>query len=50
MDDFLCEVQCDELYVPTNEDWADYQAWLDEQEAKWPMELVDSSENYSVEA
>lgn len=50
MDDFLCEVQCDELYVPTSEDWAEYEAYLAEQEAKcnWPMELVDFSEKYSV--
>lgn len=24
MDDFLCEVQCDEQYIPTQEDWAEY--------------------------
>lgn len=28
MDDFLCEAQCDEQYIPTQDDWLEYQAWL----------------------
>lgn len=39
MDDFLCEVQCDEQYIPTQEDWAEYNEWLDNQEESWEIEL-----------
>ena len=29
-DDFLCQVQCDEFpYQPKEEDWLEYQQWLD---------------------
>lgn len=29
MDDFLCEVQCDEQYMPTQEDWAEYVEYVE---------------------
>lgn len=28
MDSFLCEVQCDEQYIPTDADWAEYANWI----------------------
>jgi hypothetical protein len=32
MNDFISEIQCDELdYQPTAADWAEYQDWLDSQ-------------------
>jgi hypothetical protein len=49
MDDFACEVQCDELaYEPTTSDWLEYQEWLDTQEGEWPQMLVDEAEFYSA--
>lgn len=39
MEDFLCEVQCDEQYIPTEADWAEYTQWLDNQEESWEIEF-----------
>ena len=38
MNDFLSQIQCDELttYEPTQADWEEYHAWLEEQEAAEP--------------
>lgn len=33
MDSFLCEVQCDEQYIPTAQDWAEFYAWADSQDS-----------------
>ena len=39
MNDFLSQIQCDELtsYEPTQADWEEYHAWLEEQEAPVPV-------------
>ena len=39
MNDFLSQIQCDELttYQPTQADWEEYHAWLEEQEAAEPL-------------
>ena len=39
MNDFLSQIQCDELttYEPTQADWEEYNAWLEEQEAAEPL-------------
>ena len=38
MNDFLSQIQCDEFtsYEPTQADWEEYHAWLEEQEAAEP--------------
>lgn len=48
MDSFLCEVQCEEVYVPTAQDWAEYTAWLAAQDAnddgEWLDEYADDND------
>ena len=46
MNDFLSQIQCDELtsYEPTAADWEEYNAWLEEQEA--PMPLPEDFDEY----
>ena len=35
----LLDIQCDEApYVPTQDDWAEYELWLDSQEFHYPRE------------
>lgn len=47
MSDFICEIQCDELtpYQPTEQDWAEYHAFLSEMESE---HIVDELQEPSI--
>lgn len=47
MNDFLDQIQCDEApYIPTQDDWAEYELWLDAQERQQPWSFVVVGENF----
>ena len=49
----LLDIQCDEApYIPTQDDWAEFELWLDSQEHIEPRELdsfVTVGENFRPE-
>jgi hypothetical protein len=46
----LLDIQCDEApYIPTQDDWAEWELWLDAQERQQPQDFVVVGENFRPE-
>ena len=41
MDDFTCQIQCDEADEPTQEDWNEYAEWCAEMDSKESEEFFE---------
>lgn len=50
MNDFISEIQCDELdYQPTAADWAEYADWLDGKQSEDDIYFPEDFEEYDID-